>query len=1034
MKFSKIAIATLVALSPSLSVSQEAADKIFIMSPPPGQAKSVGVRFKVPGWENIGTQATPWETIGEPTSCGEFAPATSLVNWGESFTQSRNCAATERRFVGVTLFSQALNQTRQLDPAPEFRNIAIQQSQVATGERDYSLGMQFGEWSEFANTGGAYGCDAYTPGVEIIDFGVSFTQSRTCSQTQIRNRDAFVLYASGAVIPFGEEVDEFIVSVSEDRQSVGTRNFVSQSAVYGEWSAYVSNNDKTCGAYPSVDEIGEQVGLFEQVRACSETRTRTRDVMDIYANGDEVVTGTETDIDTVAGTETRTLDARGWVDQAVDWSLYGHDTDPADVEQVIGATYVSTYAFNRPQLRNINITDDVNGNETIAQERVVVQSFTHTVEIEDGGRSNEQVVSAGEFSPVIASQTADFQQSRTVTNGFTQLYLHRVTVDSRNRDNDATGTEFGRVSLDLTEVVSEVRDVNVITSDWVDNGERFNCGEPLGYQLANPAVVEPFTCRQGQLRTFSYASGGATIASRQETSEYGVIFGYSVWRNGAFTGTDWDVNPAHDPRDFQPGDVYTTIFPYTRAQGRDVYRVSPNSSYDLTVIEGETRVLETQYTKTVEVVKAGSEQLSIDATGEWAPLYDETDNGTITQNRTLDVTNSVTYEHTNVTSDVPTTPGHIVGDVWRTVVKEEADTVQESRTIQFSSWVAVSNVFSNWETVEEGVFPSNKIVTDGQVYGVILPYTQLRSRNVSVVGTGDVVEEQFQELPLSLSKTVEVTETARAVISTINEGEWSPLIDPNGSGSFEQTRSVEQNVRLTFEHVNIESFRPSTPANDIHEVGDVYFVNQQDQVVTSSENRTVTYGTWQDNGGLQNCNMSARTCDQPQVRSVTVNGQEIETQTRSQSFPIQYDQPAAFDAQRLANSKQIPIQTGIIYGTNTGIQSGTGIAALYYQDSQSIPVNRSPELTTTNAYVMHYNSNFQRLVGYNYLNSHDVFGPLSIDPSRLFGGLVVFDNGVAGRIWFASRGSTNPVERAFIYYDRITADFMDATANGQRVP
>lgn len=56
----RLASAVILALATTYVIAQETApNKIFIMSPPPNSAATVGVEFRIPGWVNIGNQATP---------------------------------------------------------------------------------------------------------------------------------------------------------------------------------------------------------------------------------------------------------------------------------------------------------------------------------------------------------------------------------------------------------------------------------------------------------------------------------------------------------------------------------------------------------------------------------------------------------------------------------------------------------------------------------------------------------------------------------------------------------------------------------------------------------------------------------------------------------------------------------------------------------------------------------------------------------------------------------------------------------------
>jgi len=57
------------------------------------------------------------------------------------------------------------------------QTVSVNQSQQATGTKDYISGTSYGSWAAWENDGTVYDCTAWTPSPSTVNLDQSFTQS-----------------------------------------------------------------------------------------------------------------------------------------------------------------------------------------------------------------------------------------------------------------------------------------------------------------------------------------------------------------------------------------------------------------------------------------------------------------------------------------------------------------------------------------------------------------------------------------------------------------------------------------------------------------------------------------------------------------------------------------------------------------------------------------------------------------------------------------------------------------------------------------
>ena len=172
------------------------------------------------------------------------------------------------------------------------------------------------EYSEWFNSGSIYGCSNWSPNVNTISIGQSFTQTATdCEQDQTRNRqnreqETTTLEYRNVGLPI---IENQTITTSDTREEIGTlenwisiapsyTNWVNSSAIYGcsNWS-------------PATSTINSGQSFTQTATDCEQDQTRNRQnreqettTLDIRNSGSVIIenqTITVSDTRTATGTK-----------------------------------------------------------------------------------------------------------------------------------------------------------------------------------------------------------------------------------------------------------------------------------------------------------------------------------------------------------------------------------------------------------------------------------------------------------------------------------------------------------------------------------------------------------------------------------------------------------------------------------------------------------------------------------------------------------------------------------------------------------
>ncbi|MBD77313.1 MAG: hypothetical protein CL840_00065 [Crocinitomicaceae bacterium] len=328
-----------------------------------------------------------WANDGSVKSCSTWSPATSTVNLGSSFTQSRTCdqAQTRTRTVYDVWASGAKTEK---STQTGTQTIEVTQSQSATGTKNYITGTSYSSWSGWSNSGGVYSCSSYSPSTSSVNLGSTFTQSRSCSQNQVRSRTVYNVWKDGSTTVKTTESDSRTVDVTQNRSATGTKDYITGTS-YSSWSGWSnSGGHYSCGSWtpdPSTVNYGSS---FTQNRTCKQNQTRSRTVYNVWKSGAKTTKTTESGSQTVNVTESRSATGTknivvGSESTTGAWSYTASAScggwSPATSTVNYGTSFTQTQSCSRPRERTITTYNVwTNGTKTVKSTSTEAGAYTYS--------------------------------------------------------------------------------------------------------------------------------------------------------------------------------------------------------------------------------------------------------------------------------------------------------------------------------------------------------------------------------------------------------------------------------------------------------------------------------------------------------------------------------------------------------------------------------------------------------------------------------------------------------------------------------
>lgn len=243
-----------------------------------------------------------WSNSGGKYSCGGYSPATSTVNYGQTFTQTGSCKQNQTR--SRTIYNVWANGSKTAKSTESgSQTINVSNTRSATGTKNYATGSQsvYGGWV----SNGSKTCGGYSPSTSTVNWGTSFTQTSSCTQPYKRSVTLVTTYANGAKVNTSKPNETKTVSSTQSRTVTGTKDFITKYT-FGGWSSWSNSGGVySCGSYSPPANVMPQGIPFNQTASCKQDQKRTRSVYNFYLSGKTTFRRTDVGTQTVDATSTR---------------------------------------------------------------------------------------------------------------------------------------------------------------------------------------------------------------------------------------------------------------------------------------------------------------------------------------------------------------------------------------------------------------------------------------------------------------------------------------------------------------------------------------------------------------------------------------------------------------------------------------------------------------------------------------------------------------------------------------------------------
>ena len=826
---------------------------------------------KLANWSDSAPIYHPWINVGTHYECDAWNPNVNTVNYGQSFTQARNCLQDQERDIEIREKDSFSGVIKTVNTVQEQRTIQESESQNATGTyRNWvNHTSTFTAWEDF---GSNYGHKAWTPAASTQT--ADFTQSRDFKHDQERfEQKREIDTVTGDIRDSGAPVRQTQSTDRDESRNVDV-NVTSWSDVGGHYN---------CDAWSPLPETVDVYQSFTQTRECDQNQTRR---WSYDASGSEIHarngarTIQETESQAAVGTK------RDWQPTSstfTSWTDSGaHHTfgtwSPAPSAQT--ANFTQTRSVKQPQTRmeQKRELDAVSGEirnvgAEIEHQRDIDETETRTVSVSYTGWTDTTRDSYSSWSPVANAQTSTFTQTRTYSQNQT-----------RDRIYKADGATLKTVTETQTLTSrSESRTVTVSWSGWIDGGSHYDCGawspatNTIGYGVS---FTQTRSCKQDQTRNRTYSASGSTVATKTETqtineNESQSATGVGSWTSHPSTFTAWsNSGAAKDHGSWSPvASSQTADFTQTRSYNQPQSRTEQKREID--TISGSIRNVGSPITHARNL--ASTESRLVDVTvSSWSDTtkssYTAWSPAATTQTSTFTQSRSYTQNRERVWSyKASSTTIHS-----RTETSSvNNQTESRSVTVSFTGWSAVAGkaryACSTWS-------PATNTVG----FGVSFTQTQSckqdqeRTRSYSIGGSFTEAKTITTNHSQSATGVGSWTAHTPSYSTWANSGSahtftaWSPTASTQ-TANFTQTQSYKQPQSRTKQNREID-----TISGAVRNVGSPITENR-DLDQSSSRSISVSVSSW------ANSSVSSLSSWSPAASTQTSNFTQTRSYTQNQA-------------------------------------------------------------------------------------------------------------------------------------------------------
>lgn len=290
-------------------------------------------------WMDTTPEYSTWTTTNALYGCSNWSPAPSTITDTKTVTQiSGNCSNDQTRTRQDREKEQFTGEIREKGvPVEESRTTILQ-----TATRQYSVVV--GAWVN----SGAYTCSNWSPSVETVKIGQSFTQTATdCSVPQSRTRaESYVDHNSGKTVSVTVSPNtQLLQNQTQTRTSIGTlENWAATTPAYTAWTNTSALDN--CSNWAPLPSTKTSSSIFTQTASnCTTDQTRNRQDREQESTTGEIrnkgVPVAETQrLTAQTATRSYTVSVSSWANKGAIFACSNWSPDPAT--QPTGLTFEQT--------------------------------------------------------------------------------------------------------------------------------------------------------------------------------------------------------------------------------------------------------------------------------------------------------------------------------------------------------------------------------------------------------------------------------------------------------------------------------------------------------------------------------------------------------------------------------------------------------------------------------------------------------------------------------------------------------------------
>ena len=436
-----------------------------------------------------------WSDTSAHYDCDTWSPNVSTVPYGDSFTQTRDCSQDQERTRNVYDVwadgSETLNHVE-----TDNQTITETESQNAIGNQNFINTERADNWSSWSNTGIHYDCDTWNPNVSTVPYGNSFTQTRDCSQDQIRSRDVYDVWADGSESLNRVEIENQTISEQESQSAVGNQNFI-ENEREESWSNWIdSSAHYNCDTWTPDASTIAYGDSFTQTRNCDQDQYRTKDIYNVWADGTETFNRTETENKTIIEQESQAAIGTknfistqrndtwsSWTDKGTPYDCTIWTPDASTVPY--GNSFNQSRDCSQDQERTRNVYDVwADGSETLNSVETGNQTITNNFNQNAIGTDNYKMsISYGDWSnwtDVNSTYNCGTWTPDASTINMDELFLRSRSCDQDQERARSVYDEWADGTQTFKETETETQTVSELDSEYAYGTKNYIISESYG--------------------------------------------------------------------------------------------------------------------------------------------------------------------------------------------------------------------------------------------------------------------------------------------------------------------------------------------------------------------------------------------------------------------------------------------------------------------------------------------------------------------------------------------------------------------------